>query len=90
MSSDSDSHSDGEGEVNFNSYCVESVERADPPKGIVGDDWYRYIIARGKMQITGLKPGSLQAVTEHAEVTVEDLNSRLSRNSSTNYVPKKR
>jgi len=70
-------------------YYVESVERTDPPKNIETGDWYRYVIGRGKSRIEGLKPGTLQTVTEHAHSAVDDLNSRIKKNGSTNYVAKK-
>ena len=71
-------------------YRVESVEKTDPPQGIPAGDWHRYIIGRGNSKIEGLKPGSFQAVTEHAESVAEDLNERATKYSSVYYVSRKR
>jgi len=76
--------------VNQGLYYVDCVERTDPPKDIQTGDWYRYVIGRGKSRIEGLKPGSLQTVTEHAHSAVDDLNTRITKISSTNYVSQKR
>ena len=71
-------------------YRVESVEKTDPPQGIAAGDWHRYIIGQGNSKIEGLKSGSLQAVTEHAESVAEDLNERATKYSSVYYVSRKR
>ncbi|MDH5181772.1 MAG: hypothetical protein OEZ39_18195 [Gammaproteobacteria bacterium] len=68
--------------IRGNRYSVESVEKTDPPDESCNDDWYRYVIGRGKSKIEGLKPGTLHAVTQHAEAVAEDLNSRISTNSA--------
>lgn len=70
-------------------YHVVSVEKTSPPEGVPGDNWHRYVIGQGTSKIEGKKPGSLQAVTEHAETVAEDLNSRTSRSGST-YAPRKK
>lgn len=60
-------------------YRVESVEKTPAPEGMPEGNWYRYVIGAGPSRIEGLKPGTLKAVTAHAETVVDDLNSRTSR-----------
>ena len=57
-------------------YRVIQVEKIDTPEGMVGDNWYRYVIDYGRAQIEGKKPGTLKLVKQHAESVAEDLNSR--------------
>lgn len=71
-------------------FQVESVEQIDPPAGIPAGNWYRYIIGQGNSKIEGLKAGTLQAVTEHAETVAGDLNTRATLHGSTYYVTRKR
>jgi hypothetical protein len=78
-----------ENDTNIYKYYVVSVEKTDPPPGMPGDDWYRYVIGQGRSRIEGLKPGSLQAVTEHAELFAEGLNARASKGNSA-YVARNR
>ena len=68
-------------------YKVISVEKADPPAGMTGDNWYQYIISAGNSKVIGCKPGTLNAVTEHAETAAADLNARASRVGSI-YAPR--
>jgi len=63
-------------EPNKNEYQVTVVEKTTAPEGMSGDNWYHYVIRRGKQVIDGKKPGSLKAVTEHAESVAELINSR--------------
>lgn len=70
-------------------YQVVSVEKTATPEGLPGDNWHRYVIGQGTSKIEGTKPGTLKAVTEHAETVAEDLNSRTGRGGST-YAPPKR
>ena len=77
-----------ENETNKLKYQVVTVEKITPPEGMPGDNWHRYVIGQGGAKIEGKKPGSLKAVTEHAETVAEDLNSRASRGGST-YAPRK-
>jgi hypothetical protein len=64
------------GELNNDDYKVTTVEKTTAPEGMLGDNWYHYVIRRGKQVIDGKKPGSLKAVTEHAESVAELINSR--------------
>lgn len=70
-------------------YRVVSVEKTTAPEGLPGDNWHLYVIGQGTSRIEGKKPGSLKAVTLHAETVTEDLNSRTGRGGST-YAPRKR
>lgn len=63
-------------EPNRNQYEVTEVEKTTAPDGMSGDNWYHYVIRRGTQVIDGKKPGSLKAVTEHAESVAELINSR--------------
>lgn len=69
-------------------FHVESVEKSDPPTEDTKGNWYRYVIGRGSSKIAGMRPGSLNDVTRHAESVADDLNSRVSNTSST-YAPRK-
>lgn len=70
-------------------YQVVTVEKTSAPDGMPGDNWHRYVIGQGTSKIEGKKPGTLKAVTEHAETVADDLNSRTSRSGST-YAPRKK
>lgn len=59
------------------SYEVESVRRSEPPSGMEGADWYRYVIAfGGSRNIQGYRQGKLGAVTEAVEGIVAQMNER--------------
>lgn len=70
-------------------YSVITVEKAATPEGMPGNNWHRYVIGQGTSKIEGIKPGTLKAVTEHAEAVAEDLNSRTGKGGST-YAPRKK
>jgi hypothetical protein len=70
-------------------YRVVSVEKTNPPEGMPDGDWHHYVIGQGESKIEGYKPGSLNAVTEHAETFAEDLNERAARGYSV-YASRKR
>lgn len=57
-------------------YQVETVEKIDTPEGMTGNNWHRYVIRRRNSIISGMKPGTLNSVTRHAETVAEDLNLR--------------
>lgn len=71
-------------------YRVVSVEKTDPPEGMPDGSWYRYVIGQGRSKIEGFKPGSLKAVTLHAETVAEDLNARSARGGKSVYAVHKR
>lgn len=59
------------------SYEMVSIQRAKPPTGAEGSNWYRYVIAfRGDNSIQGCRQGSLNAVTGEVEEIVAQLNER--------------
>jgi hypothetical protein len=57
-------------------YEVIEIEKTTAPVGLLGDDWYRYVIKKGNSVMDCKKSGSLKAVTEHAEHVAELINSR--------------
>ncbi len=57
-------------------YQVVTVEKIDTPDGMPGSNWHRYVIRRKNSEIEGMKPGTLNSVTAHAESVAEDLNLR--------------
>ncbi len=63
-------------------YRVLSVEKTDPPAGMPEGDWHRYVIGQDESRIEGFKPGSLQAVTQHAEDFAQNLNARAAKGYS--------
>jgi len=65
-------------------YQVVLVEETTPPEGTTGT-WHRYVIGEGRSQIEGQKQGTLKEVTEHAELTAEDLNERVNSRTTSNY-----
>ena len=58
-------------------YEIVSVQRAEPPPGAEGSNWYRYVIAyEGTNNIHGCRQGGLKAVTRAVEEIVAQLNER--------------
>ena len=55
---------------------VTSVEKASMPAGGAGDDWYRYVLASGRAQITGYHRGTREEVSAYAETCAEEFNLR--------------
>jgi len=70
-------------------YRVMTVEKTSPPKGMTGS-WHHYVIGEGNSRIDGKRPGTLQAVTQHAETVAENLNSRVGKGSYPTYVSRKK
>lgn len=62
--------------TNEDKYHVVSVDKTNPPEGVLVGSWYRYVIKKGKAKIEGFKLGSLKSVTEHAKNVTEDINER--------------
>ena len=65
-----------------NKYQIITVEKTTAPKGMPGDNWFRYIIQKGDLANSIMeckKTGSLKTVTEHAKDQAEILNSRNSK-----------
>jgi len=63
-------------------YRVISVKKTATPEGLPEGNWYRYIIGQGRSKIKGLRPGTLETVTDHAKSVANDLNARGSRGFS--------
>ena len=57
-------------------YEIRSIEPADPPPDIEGNDWHRYVIGLGEETISGYQRGSRKAVTQSVQEIVERLNER--------------
>ena len=69
-------------------YEIVSVQRAEPPLGLEGSDWYRYVITQGSNTINGCRQGNLNAVTLAVEEIVVQLNERrLGKRGRVNLVP---
>ena len=69
-------------------YEIVSVQRAEPPPGVEGSDWYRYVITQGDNTINGCRQGNLKAVTIAVEEIVVQLNERrLGKRGRVNLVP---
>ena len=63
-------------------YEIVSIQRAEPPPGAEGSNWYRYVIAfEGTDTIHGCRQGSLKAVTSAVEEIIVQLNERHSKKS---------
>lgn len=60
-------------------YQVIKVETTTAPKGMLGENWYLYVIQKGDLTNSIMeckKTGTLKSVTEHAKEVVETINSR--------------
>lgn len=57
-------------------YTVISITKISSPYCINDEPWYRYIIGRSDNCIKGMRQGTFDEVTEHAECLADDLNSR--------------
>jgi hypothetical protein len=71
-------------------YEIVSVQRAEPPSGGKGSNWYRYVIAfEGTNTIHGCRQGGLKAVTRAVEEIVAELNERhFGKRGRVNLVPR--
>lgn len=58
-------------------YRLVRVEKSDPPAGMQGDNWYRYILRRKNGDIVGRRCGSYQQVSNYAQTFTEELNARV-------------
>jgi len=59
-----------------NKFPVTSIEKTKPPQGVKEGEWYEYVIGVGSSAITGMRSGSLKAVTEYVEEYADNLNRR--------------
>jgi hypothetical protein len=73
-------------------YELISIQRAEPPSGGKGSNWYRYVIAfDGADTISGCRQGSLKAVTSGVMETIAQLNERhWKKRGRTDLVPEKK
>ncbi len=65
-------------------FSVMNIEKTSTPDGMVGDNWYQYVVGQGTSEIKGLTMGTLNQVTEHANNVANDLNER-SKGKKTGY-----
>lgn len=69
-------------------YEIVSVSRSDPPAGMEGDDWHRYVIAQGSNTIEGYRQGKPRAVKQAVEEIVAQVNERhMGKRGRVNLVP---
>jgi hypothetical protein len=61
---------------------IPEVEKVNGPGGTDGDDWYRYVLARGISRVTGFHRGTLVEVTEYAAESAAAFNERSLRGKS--------
>ena len=60
-------------------YHVIKVEKTTAPEGILGKNWYLYVIQKGNLTNTIMeckKTGTIESVTKHAKELAETLNFR--------------
>ena len=60
-------------------YHVIKVEKTTAPEGVLGKNWYLYVIQKGNLTNTIMdckKTGTLESVTKHAKELAETLNFR--------------
>lgn len=57
-------------------FALTSIERTDPPLGMIEGEWYEYVIGRGASAINGKRAGTLTSVTEYVEEFADNLNRR--------------
>jgi hypothetical protein len=58
------------------SFSVVSIEKMEPITGIIEESWYRYILESDDGRIVGIRSGTLQQVSSHAKVFMDEINSR--------------
>jgi len=63
-------------------YQVVSVEKTDPPEGVTGGNWYRYVIELEGQTIVSSRRGTLKQVTEYAKECAANMSNRFSRGRS--------
>jgi len=61
-----------------NKFPITRIEKTEPPQGVKEGEgeWYAYVIGKGSSAITGMRSGSLKAVTEYVEEYADNLNRR--------------
>ena len=64
---------------NENIYQIVTVEKTTAPVGLMGDNWFRYVIQKGNLTnsiMEGKITSSLKTVTQNAADVVEPINLR--------------
>lgn len=69
-------------------FRVTLIKRIPTPEGMVGDEWYRYVIDHASSKIEGKRSGTYSSVQRYAEEYAENLNQR-SNLGYTAYATKK-
>ena len=77
-------HTSSNNEVIKRKFNVTNIEKISTPDGMVGDNWYQYVVGQGSSEIKGLTMGTLKQVTEHANNVADDLDER-SKGKKTGY-----
>ncbi len=60
-------------------YHVIKVEKTTAPEGMLGEDWYLYVIQKGNLTNSIMEckaTGTLKSVTAHADEVAETINLR--------------
>jgi hypothetical protein len=57
-------------------FVLATTEKAEPPEGCEGDNWYRFVLESGASTMVCYRSGTLQQVTAHAREYAKDLNIR--------------
>lgn len=60
-------------------YHVIKVEKTTAPKGMLGENWYLYVVQKGSLTDTIMeckKTGTLKSVTAHAKGVADTINAR--------------
>jgi hypothetical protein len=60
-------------------YHVVKIEKTTAPEGMLGENWYLYIIQKGDLTNSKMdckKTGTLESVTKHAKELAETMNLR--------------
>ena len=71
-------------------FRVKSIKKTHGPNGGQDGDWYKYVLENGNSTINGVRCGSLQQVTAHAENFAEELNTRNKSASHSIWAPRKK
>jgi hypothetical protein len=71
-------------------FKVKSIKKTQGPSGSQEGDWYTYVLENGNSTINGVRRGSLQQVTTHAENFAEELNTRNRSASHSIWAPRKK
>ena len=65
------------------SFQLKSVDKASPPLGTEGEDWYRFVVAGGKTKIVSYQRGARDTVLLAIDRYLSNLNGGADRNAGT-------